>query len=218
LGGTFDPIHNGHLELAETAVRLAKLDAVYFVTSFDPPHKNRKALANFLDRHAMVALAVIDHTLLIPSSMEYGRSGKSYSVDTVRQLGHDLGVSTQIFFLIGMDAFLEIRSWKEYRVLPDLCSFIIFSRPGLQRKDLEDKLPETFRNKLFPISEAAGVQHQNENCCYLVDDFSSPISSTEIRNEVRSGRSISAWVPEGVSKYIEKTKLYSSKGDRDSYR
>ena len=210
LGGTFDPIHNGHLELAETALRVANLDAVYFVTSFDPPHKSRKALANFLDRHAMVALAVIDHPRLIPSSMEYGRSGKSYSVDTVRQLRHDLGVSAQIFFLIGMDAFLEIRSWKEYRVFPDLCSFIIFSRPGLAGKDLAEKLPDTFRKKLVPISRAAGSRHQDENYCYLVDDFSSPISSTEIRNEVRSGGSISAWVPEGVSKYIEKTKLYSS--------
>jgi nicotinate-nucleotide adenylyltransferase len=212
LGGTFDPVHNGHIEVAETALRLARLDAVYFVTSFDPPHKSRKGIANFLDRHAMVALALVNKPKLIPSSMEYARAGKSYSVDTVRQLRNTLGATSKIFFLIGMDAFLEISSWKEHSILPELCSFIIFSRPGLTREDLLTALQEAYREKLVPMSKHSEFQDCDGSRFYLLEDFSSSISSTDIRNQARLGRSISAWVPDSVADYIEKTKLYSSEG------
>jgi nicotinate-nucleotide adenylyltransferase len=212
LGGTFDPIHNGHIELAEAALRLAALDVVYFVTSFDPPHKDRKSLANFADRHAMVALAVINKPQLVPSSMEYSRSGKSYAVDTVRQLKQDLGTTSRIFFLIGIDAFVEITGWKEHSAFPELCSFIIFSRPGFPQSALVEKLPDSFRKKLVPISKESKFLGCDQNCFYLVENFSSSISSTEVRNEVHSGKSITAWVPSAVAEYIQKTKLYSDDG------
>jgi len=208
LGGTFDPVHNGHLEVAETALRMARLDAVYFVTSIDPPHKNKKTLANFLDRHAMVALALACKPQLIPSSIEFERPGKSYSVDTVRHLKQCLGNSTKIFFLIGMDAFQDITSWKEYTVIPELCSFFIFARPGRVTKDLLGKLPKVFLKKLFPVSRGSDFPETPENGFYLLEEFSNPISSTEIRHQVQVGRSISKWVPASVAEYIHKTKLY----------
>jgi nicotinate-nucleotide adenylyltransferase len=208
LGGTFDPVHNGHVEVAETALRWARLDAVYFVTSFDPPHKSGKWLANFLDRHAMVALALINKPRLIPSSMEYERLGKSYSVDTVRQLKNTLGTTSRIFFLIGIDAFLEIGSWKEHSSLPELCRFIIFSRPGFRREDLARRLPEPYPENLLPVSKDGEFQDCDQNWLYLLEDFSSSIASTDIRNQIRLGKSISAFVPDSVAEYIEKTKLY----------
>ncbi len=208
LGGTFDPVHNGHLEVAQTALRMAHLDAVYFVTSSDPPHKNKKTLANFLDRHAMVALALTCQPQLIPSSIEFERPGKSYSVDTVRRLKQCLGNFTKIFFLIGMDAFQDITSWKEYTVIPELCSFLIFARPGFATQDLVDKLPKVFLDKMFPVVRESDFPETQENGCYLLEEFSNQISSTQIRNQVRLGGSISEWVPASVAEYIYKTKLY----------
>jgi len=187
---------------------MAHLDAVYFVTSIDPPHKNKKALANFLDRHAMVALALTCKPQLIPSSIEFERPGKSYSVDTVRQLKQCLGKSTQIFFLIGTDAFQDITSWKEYRVIPELCSFLIFARPGFATKDLVGKLPKVFLDKMFPVLRESDFPETQENGFYLLEEFSNQISSTQIRNQVRLGGSISEWVPASVAEYIYKTKLY----------
>jgi nicotinate-nucleotide adenylyltransferase len=212
LGGTFDPVHNGHVELAETALRWARLDAVYFVTSFDPPHKSGKGLVNFLDRHAMVALALVNKPRLIPSSMEYERPGKSYSVDTVRQLKNALGRASSVFFLIGIDAFLEIGSWKEYDRLPQLCRFIIFSRPGFQREDLLKRLPEAYPEKLLPVSKDSEFQECDRDRFYLLEDFSSSIASTDIRNQVRLGKSIAAYVPDSVAEYIAKTKVYLCEG------
>src|SRR5262245_33582807 len=208
LGGTFDPVHNGHIELAEIALRWAHLDAVYFVTSFDPPHKSDKGLANFLDRNAMVALALANKPKLIPSSMEYERPGKSYSVDTVRQLKSLLGTTSSIFFLIGVDAFLEIGSWKEYDRFPQLCRFIVFSRPGFKAKDLLKNLPETYSGKLLAVSKDSEFQDCDQHLLYLLEDFSNSIASTDVRNQVRLGKSIAAFVPDSVAEYIEKTKLY----------
>jgi nicotinate-nucleotide adenylyltransferase len=208
LGGTFDPVHNGHLELAETALRLARLDAVYFVTAYDPPHKSRKGLANFLDRHAMVALALMGNPKLIPSSMEYERAGKSYSVDTVRQLKESLGTFASVFFLIGMDAFLEITSWKEHQAFPELCSFIIFGRPGFTRENLTNRLPDSLLARMSLVVGEKDFDSHGENRLYLFEEFSSNISSTEIRDCVRLGRPISGWVPGGVAEYIYKTRLY----------
>ena len=212
LGGTFDPVHNGHVELAETALRWARLDAVYFVTSFDPPHKNGKGLANFLDRHAMVALALVNKPRLIPSSMEYDRQGKSYSVDTVRQLKSMLGAASSIFFLIGIDAFLEIGSWKEYERLPLLCRFIIFSRPGFRCDDLLRRLPRAYAGKLCPVAKDSEFEEGEQTHDYLMEDFSNSIASTDVRNQVRLGKSIQAFVPDGVAEYIGKTKLYLGEG------
>jgi nicotinate-nucleotide adenylyltransferase len=208
LGGTFDPIHYGHLAMAETALRMAHLNAVYFVTSTNPPHKSQRAHANFLDRHAMVALALAQKPQMVPSSVEYGRAGKSYSIDTVRQFKQSAGNSTRIFFLIGMDAFLDITSWKDYMLFPKFCSFIVFARPGFPEEELTGRLPETFLDEIFPVSQEDNFQERAGNELYLLRRFSHEISSTVIRNQVRRGGPISQWVPSSVEEYIHKTGLY----------
>lgn len=208
LGGTFDPIHMGHLQMAETALRLERLDIVHFVTSVNPPHKSEKTQANFLDRHAMVALALADKPKFIPSSLEYDRAGKSYSIDTVRRLRQLAGKSGSLFFLIGLDAFLDIPSWKDYQQFPDLCSFLIFTRPGYDDQELVSKLPDLFQLKSCSIDLEQKFKGKLGSSIIFVKGFSNQISSTEIRERIRQGKSVSGWVPEGVLGYLKKTKLY----------
>ncbi|MBM3804414.1 MAG: nicotinate (nicotinamide) nucleotide adenylyltransferase [Acidimicrobiia bacterium] len=210
LGGTFDPVHLGHLELAGRALRIAQLDAIYFVTSVKPPHKSERTHANFLDRHAMVALALRGDPRLIPSSIECDREGKSYSIDTVLQLRRLAGGTAGIFFLIGLDAFAELPTWKEFRRFSELCSFIVFSRPGYDVELLANHLPEELRPKPVGNAEQALALAESGRGAYLVADFASPVSSTAIRQAVRAGRSIHNLVPPDVEEYIMKTKLYLS--------
>jgi nicotinate-nucleotide adenylyltransferase len=208
LGGTFDPIHLGHLELAKTALRVARLDAIHFVTSVKPPHKSDRTQANFLDRHAMVALALRGDSRLIPSSVEFSREGKSYSIDTVLQLKQQCGSDAEIFFLIGLDAFIELPTWKEYQRFSELCSFIVFGRPGYDPEQLPPDLPASLRPT--PVGAGTGRVElaATERGFYLLKDFANPLSSTEIRGAIRSGHSIHEFVAPDVEEYILKTKLY----------
>jgi nicotinate-nucleotide adenylyltransferase len=207
-GGTFDPIHRGHLEMAQAALQMAHLDAVHFVTSVNPPHKSEQIQANFLDRHAMVALALARNPRLIPSSLEYDRAGKSYSIDTVLRFQKATGPSNQFFFLIGMDSFLDLPTWKEYRRFPELCSFLVFSRPGYDEKELDRRLPEEFRLKVFNPSARGHLTCAAQGGFFVVRDFANPISSTQIRERVRARQPIRNWVPPEVEEYISKTELY----------
>ncbi len=210
LGGTFDPIHRGHLEMAETAIRVARLNAVYFVTSVNPPHKGDRTHANFLDRHAMVALALSGRPKLIPSSVEYDRSGKSYSIDTLLQFREMAGSAGEIFFLIGMDAFLDIPTWKDFRRFPELCSFLVFGRPGYKENQRNERLPDTFRLEKVRLNTAGEATDLAKRGLFLLQDFSSAVSSTKIRELIRKQLPAEQWLPAGVQEYISKTKLYSS--------
>ena len=107
-----------------------------------------------------------------------------------------------------MDAFQDITSWKEYTVIPELCSFLIFARPGFATQDLVDKLPKVFLKKMLPVRRESDFPETQENGFYLLEEFSNQISSTQIRHQLRLGRSISEWVPASVAEYIYKTKLY----------
>ncbi|MFN8008043.1 MAG: nicotinate-nucleotide adenylyltransferase [Terriglobia bacterium] len=209
LGGTFDPIHLGHLQIAEIALDLASLDEVHFVTSVHPPHKSEKTKANFLDRHAMVALALRKKKRFLPSSIEADRPGKSYSIDTLRYYRRIAGPKGELFFIIGLDAFLEIESWKEYEQFPGLCSFLVFARPGFRAEELSHaafpsqvtwKFLDKKRKSLPSPSPGPGM--------YLVRRSTSGISSTDIRHRVRQGLSISRFVPTEVEDYIDKVGLY----------
>jgi nicotinate-nucleotide adenylyltransferase len=131
LGGTFNPIHNGHLAIARQTREALALDRILFIPTSDPPHKLPQSLAPAKDRYEMVRLAIGSDPLLAVSDVELRRSGTSYSIDTVRQLQQEYGPQTELFFLIGLDAFLEFPSWHEPNTLLTLCSFIVISRPGL---------------------------------------------------------------------------------------
>lgn len=208
-GGTFDPIHSGHLAVAEAAERLFCLDAIYFVPSSRPPHKKREKLAAFCHRYAMVALAAAGHPKFIPSLAEApceSRVAKAfYSVDTVRRFRRE-HPRDHIYFILGADSFLEITIWKSFGALLDSCDFIIASRPGFRVDALRQVLPAKMLGGK-PAREPDAIALRTSTV-HLLTAVSSEVSSTEIRRCRKSGASIHALVPESVEDYILKQALY----------
>ena len=209
LGGTFDPIHWGHIHVADKALRLAALEEVHLVTSVNPPHKGQQTKANFLDRHAMVSLASVNRPHLIPSSLEHGRAGKSYSVDTIRQFKQLRGASSEVFFVMGIDTFLDISSWKDCHRLPRLCRFLIFSRPGFDESQLELKIPEGLLKTVCVIDDRNPISLDPDHRCYLYRKFSNELSSSGIRERIRRGEPVTEMLPPAVLEYIRKNQLYA---------
>ena len=190
MGGTFDPIHYGHLVTAETARTHFFLDEVVFVPSGRPPHKLGGNTSGGEDRLMMTQMAVVDNPGFNVSDMELRRQGLSYSIDTVREFLRLYGPATQLFFITGADAILQIASWHEADRLLQLCTFIAATRPGFDLREL-DRLPQEWRRhiRLFEIPALA-------------------ISSTDIRRRVAAGETIKYLLPEQVEHYISRRGLY----------
>lgn len=208
-GGTFDPVHSGHLTVAQAAQRRFHLDAIYFIPSSRPPHKTRQALAAFAHRYAMVALACADHEGYIPSLAEGPAEGANphvfYSIDTVRRFRRE-DPDDHIYFILGADSFLEIPTWRSYETLLDACDFIIASRPGFRLEALRlvippDKLGRATSHDTHTIALRKSAVH-------LLTTVNSHISSTEIRRRVADGQSIHGLVPARVEEYILRQALY----------
>lgn len=201
-GGTFDPIHRGHLAVARVAQRRYGLQQVLFVPSGLPPHKPGPSLTPFHDRYAMVALATADEDGFFPSRLEDPEliaadlavtGHTTYSIDTVRRLKRMLEPSDRLFFLIGIDAFLDIAKWREPEVLLREAEFLVASRPGFSLPDVLEALPEGAR--------ATATLH-------LLASVQSPISATQIRAAARRGRDVEHLVGPAVANYIRKAHLY----------
>ncbi|MGH9681082.1 MAG: nicotinate-nucleotide adenylyltransferase [Candidatus Acidiferrales bacterium] len=214
-GGTFDPIHVGHLAVARAAERRFHLDEIHFVPSGHPPHKHRSGMASYADRYAMAALACADHPRFIPSLAESGsgHSGREifYSVDTVRRFKQKLqGTGAHLYFLLGADSFLQIPTWKDYETLLGLCDFIVASRPGFQSSALRMVIPpELFARKGSadaPLDPRAIALRRT--VIYVLDTVSSHVSATEVRERLDSNQSIHGLVPPRVEEYIKKQALY----------
>ena len=143
-GGTFDPIHTGHVQAARAAARKFRLDRVLFIPTGNPPHKHGDHLTPFPHRYCMTVLACAGDRRLVPSLLEAPTAeGKPcYSIDTVRKVRRSLHKSDRLFFLIGVDAFLDLPHWKEYRRLLDLVDFIVVSRPGFDADEIRKVVPE----------------------------------------------------------------------------
>ena len=198
IGGSFDPIHAGHLSIAREVRERLGLDRMVFVPAGQPPHKLGKRLADAEHRLAMVRLAIAGHPHLTVSRVDMDRPGPCYSVDTVRLLRDRLwsarGAETQIFFLIGADSLAELPTWYRPRELLRLCTVVAVGRPGydVDPGDLERLLPGA-----PPV-------------LYLRLNTPVDVSSTDIRRRVAEGRSIRGLVPEDVERYIHKHGLYRS--------
>lgn len=209
-GGTFDPIHRGHLIVAEAAAKRFKLDTIYFVPSSSPPHKRRQELAAFSHRYAMVALSCAGKRHFVPSLAEAPRTeGESkrvfYSVDTIRlfltQYPRDA-----IYFIVGVDSFLEIRIWKSYEALLNLCDFIVASRPGIRLEALRRVVPEHLLNERD--SGASEVISLKKTTVHWLTNVASAASSTEVRTRCKRGASIHDLVTPQVEEYILRQALY----------
>ena len=210
-GGSFDPIHVGHLAVARAAQRRFNLDEIYFIPSGRPPHKHRYNLAPFPHRFAMVALACAEHPNFVPSLAEAGPdlSGRQvvYSIDTVRhfrQLFRRHG--DHLYFILGADSFLEIPTWKDYEALLGSCDFIVASRPGFRTDMLRLVIPPELLGRTPALDPRAIALRRT--CVYLLDTVSSEASATEVRRRLHRGQSIHGLVPARVEEYICKQALY----------
>ena len=233
-GGTFDPIHHGHLALARAARERFDLSRIYFVPANIPPHKQRQPLASYFHRYAMVVLATMGEKAFVPSLLEAPAEAAApqftpkkvqpqpaapavnYSIDTVRRLKQTLKKSDRLLFLIGMDAFSDIAKWHEAEALFRECEFIVASRPGYSLADVANALPERLRPKAavtkpFAKQPAKGDLVLAGVTLHLLENVHQSISATAIRDAVIAKRPLTKFVDPAVAEYIKKTELYKGR-------
>ncbi|MDA3835163.1 MAG: nicotinate-nucleotide adenylyltransferase [Spirochaetales bacterium] len=192
LGGTFNPVHVGHLHLAQVALKVLELDQLLFIPSYSPPHKAVTGLCPFHHRLAMLEIAVAPYPEFSVSPLEAFRDGYSYTIDTLRQLAGESGEKEQLFFLMGFDAFVEMGSWKEYQRIPEYATLAVCQRDG---NDIAMVAQQLF---------GAVASH--------VQQFDVPeklVSSSDVRMTlIESGGADQAFLPPGVWDYIEEHALF----------
>ncbi|HSA93516.1 MAG TPA: nicotinate-nucleotide adenylyltransferase [Terriglobales bacterium] len=208
-GGTFDPVHRGHLAVARRAVRRYQLDRVLFAPADLPPHKLKRPLTPFFHRLAMLALAVSGEGRFVVSAVDAARkrTRASYSIETVRRLKRHLKKGDRLSFLIGMDAFKDIAIWYRPEALLQECDFIVASRPGFSLKDAFDALPARVRRKAVPDPKRQAIA-LGKTTVYLMSGVRVPVSATQVRAAARRGQSLKGMVPAAVAKYIKRASLY----------
>jgi len=211
LGGTFDPIHLGHLRTAEEVAQELNLHKVYLIPAASPPHKTREPITDFAHRLAMARLAVGHSAFLEISDMEGRRPGLSYSIETLRELHQILTPSPEIFFIVGTDAFFEVQTWKDYRKLFDYTHFVIIQRAGFQSQNLEPFLSRLGLEIKSSHNSGAWLTPSGKSLIAMNTTLME-ISSTCIRNLVAGGKSIRFLVPEAVVEYIIEKELYRYNG------
>jgi nicotinate-nucleotide adenylyltransferase len=204
IGGTFDPIHNGHLAAAESVASTFQVDEVHFVPAFSPPHKQSAEITSAFHRFAMVVLATMPFARFLPSTIEVDAFEKRYSVDTL-ELMRQIYPGAELLFVMGTDMFQDIQKWKDYRRLFELAHIVIINRPGFPLR--QDLVPL----HLVPANEPVAVLPEKNSVFYL-PFVEQPISSTDIRKSIGAHDGIGVptlWVPPQVWSYIEKNHLYS---------
>lgn len=205
-GGTLNPIHFGHLRSAEEAREAFSLDKVLFVPAAIPPF-GKKDVESPHHRMEIAKIAIEGNPYFGLSDIEVRRGGISYSIDTVEALKKEIP-DIETYFIIGLDAFSEIGSWKEYRRFFSLSNFIIVTRPGYQKGDFGDFLPLEVRNDFCYDSAKGCYTHISGNCFGFLEVTLLDISSTEIRSRLKAGKSIKYLIPEKVEEYIKENRLY----------
>jgi nicotinate-nucleotide adenylyltransferase len=223
-GGTFDPIHRGHLALAHAALERFKINRIHFVPANVPPHKQRQPLSSFMHRFAMVAMATAQEKAYLPSLLEAPdepasgsrkeRTAKpNYTIDTVRRLKSSFKNTDRLFLLIGIDAFAEIAQWHQAEALFRECAFIVASRPGYSLADVANALPASLRPKSqvtrpFQKQAATGDLVLTGTTIHLLEKVHQPVSATAIREAAAAGKPLTRLVDPAVAGYIKKMGLY----------
>jgi nicotinate-nucleotide adenylyltransferase len=236
-GGSFDPIHRGHLALAQAAASRYALRQVLFVPANVPPHKQRKPLTAFIHRYVMVALATENEPGFTASLLEApdfaaaepgpaepsatpiaAQASVNYSIDTVRRLKPTLKKSDRLFFLIGIDAFRDVAKWREARALLAECDFIVASRPGYSLNDVVESLPEDLRPR-SSVARRLPKQRAKPDLdlhlpgvtLHLLEGVHQSVSATAIRTAARQGKPLGQWLDPRVADYVRKHGLYRGK-------
>lgn len=206
LGGTFDPIHVGHLEAAAVAQRTLQLEGLLVMPSMTPPHRHSQPQASAFHRFAMVALAVADRDGLLASDDDLQAEGPSYTSDTLARL-HARGFApTELFFVLGSDAFSDIAAWHRYPTVLDAATFVVVTRPGTAVDDIRGRVPELVSRM---VDQATLAMSSTSAPSIVVLQATTPdVSSTEIRRRVAAGESLTGLTPAPVIRHIARHGLY----------
>ena len=208
-GGTFDPIHAGHLAAARAALRRFHLDKILFVPTGNPPHKIHNHLTDYARRYAMVCLACAGEPRFLPSTIEAPAADGSphYSIDTVRAVRRKLAQNDRLFFLLGVDAFLDLPHWKDFRRLLGLVEFIVVSRPGFDAGDIGKVTPPGCLPALRKARTEETIRLRR-GAIHLLNGVDALVASRDIRQAVRLRKPVTGLVPPLVEEYIWKESLY----------
>ena len=220
-GGTFDPVHKGHLAVARAAADRFQLGKVYFIPASLPPHRQEEHITAFHDRYAMLALATAGEKKFLPSLAEGPTEPDhlSFTIETVGRFKQAAGKSDHLYFIIGIDAFLQVASWHKSEDLLREIDFIVVSRPGFSMADVADALPKSLRPaaavvKAFRKSPAKGTLALRDSMIHILDEVKFPVSATEVRRAAAAGKSLARFVEPLVAEYIKKMGLYKAGGRR----
>jgi len=225
-GGTFDPIHRGHVVVARAAAAKFRLKQVWFVPADIPPHKQKTPITPYYHRYAMVSLALAGEKEFVPSLLEApdldhdsGDRQPSYSIETVHRVKKTLGKGDHLYFLIGMDAFEDIAKWYRPEELLGECDFIVAARPGYSLADVASSLPEKLRpntavTKLFRKEKMAGPLVLPGATLHMLPETHENVSATQIRAAVERSGALKRLVPDAVAEYIHKEHLYRKPATR----
>lgn len=218
LGGTFDPIHFGHLDAADAAMAALSLDEVRLIPALDPPHRRDDPKGPVYQRFALVALAIADRPACLVSDIELLRQGPSYTFETLRALHAEGWRASQLFFILGSDAFADIAKWRGYPSVLDLAHFVVIARPGTTIEMATERVPD-LRPRMC-MSDArderaagSGAIDEPSTRIFLVDAGTRDVSSTQIRERLAAARSIDDLVPAPVARHIFKHHLYGAVDD-----
>jgi nicotinate-nucleotide adenylyltransferase len=222
-GGTFDPVHLGHLAVARAAAEKFGLGRVYFTPADIPPHKQKKKLTDFQHRFAMLALATADDPRFVPSLLDAHTGQPNYSINTVRRLKSMLKKTDKLYFLIGIDAFKDISTWRQPEELLEEVEFIVVSRPGYTLANVGRALPQSLRPTdlmLRALARKTGRQQHSDGTIavigatvHLLGEVLEKVSSTQIRSAANKPmKHLSRYVPQLVAEYIKKENLYTAAG------
>ena len=206
-GGTFDPVHNGHLEVARRVLELFELDEVIFVPACVPPHKRNANITSAFHRFAMVALAIEADQRLLVSTVELDAPDRPYAVDTVARMQD---ASRRLFFIIGADSWAEISTWRDWRRLIAMCDLIVVTRPGYVVESQVDTFVDVRGKEPREIAEV--IENETKRRVLMTDVVMTDVAATEIRATVRAGdfEKLKTNVPPAVAAYIEKHGLYKN--------
>lgn len=200
MGGTFDPIHNGHLAAAQSVADIFQVDEVHFVPAFSPPHKQSRGITSPFHRFAMVALATVSIDRFRTSTIEVDALEKRYTVETLQAM-KEASPSSELLFIIGTDMYQEIETWKNFRQLFDLAHLVIVNRPGFAFRENIAPFHVVQKNQAVTLPQKTGV--------FYLPFVEQPISSTAIRDGLKRGEVVSQWLPPLVWSYIERNRVYS---------
>jgi nicotinate-nucleotide adenylyltransferase len=207
-GGTFDPVHFGHLRAAQELIILLNLDRVIFIPAANPPHKTGRVITPFEHRLQMVKLAIAGNNSFSVSDVESSRQGKSYSIDTVRYFLDSRDKNLELYFITGQDAFDAITTWREWETLLGLCHFAVMTRPGYKNGRLENILPRELASTYVYAEGRDGFIHPGGKGVFFRKTTFLDISASDIRDSVQQGQSIQYLTPDAVIHYVGANNLY----------